>query len=59
MIRASSLAPEAVDTGDELPADVVPHVPVVGSGDDRDGLLDLLRARGLRFRDGARWQPAR
>ncbi|TDB99073.1 hypothetical protein E1091_07235 [Micromonospora fluostatini] len=27
-------------------------------GDGRERILDVLRAVGMRFRDGARWRPA-
>ncbi|SCL39663.1 hypothetical protein GA0074692_5439 [Micromonospora pallida] len=57
MVRASILPPVGVGS-DDLPGDAVPHTPATTSGDGRERLLDVLRARGLRFRAGARWQPA-
>nr|ACN38335.1 hypothetical protein [Micromonospora inyonensis] len=58
VVRASSFPPVGVDASVDLPGDAVPHTPATRSGDGRERLLDVLRARGLRFRDGARWQSA-
>ncbi|MDO3703563.1 hypothetical protein Q3W71_17990 [Micromonospora sp. C28SCA-DRY-2] len=57
MVRASSYAPEVVDPVDGLPLDAVPTFPT-SSGDGRERIIDVLRAGGLRFRDGARWRSA-
>ncbi|MGC4857207.1 hypothetical protein ACLQ24_28530 [Micromonospora sp. DT4] len=58
MVRTGSCVPEAVDVVDGLPHGVVPAFPT-NSGDGREQLLDVLRAGGLRYRAGARWQTAR
>ncbi|WP_416902002.1 hypothetical protein [Micromonospora echinospora] len=58
MVRTSNL-PAGVELSDDLPAGAASYPAATISGDGRDRLLDVLRARGLRFRDGARWQPAR
>ncbi|MFI6231665.1 hypothetical protein ACIBCR_30645 [Micromonospora echinospora] len=59
MVRTSNLPAAGVELSDDLPAGAAPYPAATSSGDGRDRLLDVLRARGLRFRDGARWQPAR
>ncbi|MGW4498105.1 hypothetical protein ACWENR_05730 [Micromonospora sp. NPDC004336] len=57
MVRPTSYAPEAVDLVDGLPIGVVTTFPT-SSGDGREQMIDLLRAGGLRFRDGGRWRSA-
>ncbi|MER7894327.1 hypothetical protein ABTX15_31430 [Micromonospora sp. NPDC094482] len=57
MVRPSSYAPGAVEVVDGLPLGVVLTVPT-SSGDGREQIIDVLRAGGLRFRDGARWRTA-
>ncbi|SCL61590.1 hypothetical protein GA0070606_3467 [Micromonospora citrea] len=52
-----SYAPEVVDPVDGLPIGVVTTFPT-SSGDGREQMIDLLRAGGLRFRDGGRWRSA-
>ncbi|MEH1101966.1 hypothetical protein [Micromonospora sp. CPCC 205561] len=52
-----SHAPGVVDPLDGL----VPRAAAVsrgGCGDGRERMIDVLRAGGLRFRDGARWRSA-
>ncbi|MFC3503321.1 hypothetical protein ACFOOK_20420 [Micromonospora krabiensis] len=56
MARPSCCPPETVESIDGLPCAALPAR--VGSGDGRERILDVLRAGGLRFRDGARWRPA-
>ncbi|MFG1780572.1 hypothetical protein ACGFIG_29595 [Micromonospora sp. NPDC049048] len=58
MVRPISYAPEAVDRIDGLPLGVVTISPT-RSGDGRERMIDVLRAGGLRFRDGARWRSTR
>ncbi|MEU4772750.1 hypothetical protein [Micromonospora sp. NPDC023644] len=58
MVRPISYAPEVVDPVDGLPLGVVTTSPI-RSGDGRERMIDVLRAGGLRFRDGARWRSAR
>ncbi|MCL7456297.1 hypothetical protein AB0J85_28510 [Micromonospora echinofusca] len=58
MVRPISYAPEAVDPVDGLPLGVVTTSPT-RSDDGRERMIDVLRAGGLRFRDGARWRSAR
>ncbi|GAA2707509.1 hypothetical protein ACFY2R_20245 [Micromonospora olivasterospora] len=57
MVRLYICAPEAVDPVDGRSASAVPATPT-RSGDGRERILDVLRAGGLRFRDGGRWRPA-
>ncbi|MEU7996392.1 hypothetical protein AB0B83_13805 [Micromonospora sp. NPDC049060] len=57
MVRPISYAPEAVDLVDGLPLGVVTTSPT-RSDDGRERMIDVLRAGGLRFRDGARWRSA-
>ncbi|MER7333506.1 MULTISPECIES: hypothetical protein [unclassified Micromonospora] len=57
MVRPISYAPEVVDPVDGLPLGVVTTLPT-SSGDGREQMIDLLRAGGLRFRDGGRWRSA-
>lgn len=56
MPRPSVRTPEVVTRTDDLPLGV-PTGPVE-RGDGREQTLDVLRAGGLRFRDGARWRTA-
>ncbi|MDT0527376.1 hypothetical protein RM555_00030 [Micromonospora sp. DSM 115977] len=57
MVRPISYAPEVVDLVDGLPLGVVTTSPT-RSDDGRERMIDVLRAGGLRFRDGARWRSA-
>ncbi|MEU9509398.1 hypothetical protein AB0D32_24320 [Micromonospora sp. NPDC048170] len=57
MVRSISYAPEVVDPLDGLPLGVVTTFPTC-SDDGRERIIDVLRAVGLRFRDGARWRSA-
>ncbi|MEU2666715.1 hypothetical protein ACLQ20_31005 [Micromonospora sp. DT46] len=57
MVRPISYAPEVVDLVDGLPLGVVTISPT-RSDDGRERMIDVLRAGGLRFRDGARWRSA-
>ena len=57
MVRSISYAPEVVDPVDGLPLGVVTTFPT-RSGDGRERMIGVLRADGLRFRDGARWRSA-
>ncbi|MFV2116811.1 hypothetical protein ACFHW0_31440 [Micromonospora sp. LOL_025] len=57
MVRPMSYAPEVVDPVDGLPLGVVTLSPT-RSDDGRERTIDVLRAGGLRFRDGARWRSA-
>ncbi|MFY1597009.1 hypothetical protein [Micromonospora sp. WMMD737] len=57
MVRPISYAPEVVDLVDGLPLGVVTTSPT-RSDDGRERMIDVLRAGGLRFRDGARWRTA-
>ncbi|WBB65919.1 hypothetical protein [Micromonospora sp. WMMD812] len=54
----SSYPPEAVERIDGLPLCVATLTAPTRSGDGRERIIDVLRAGGLRFRDGARWRPA-
>ncbi|MGK5737904.1 hypothetical protein [Micromonospora sp. URMC 103] len=56
MARPCVCAPEVVTHTGDLPLGV-PAGPGAG-GDGREQIIDVLRAGGLRFRDGARWRPA-
>ncbi|MFC0506221.1 hypothetical protein [Micromonospora costi] len=56
MARPSTCTPETVVAMDGLPLGV-PFGPA-DRGDGREQIIDVLRAGGLRFRDGARWRSA-
>jgi hypothetical protein len=58
MVRLCGRAPETVDRVDGLPEGAASATVVTSAGDDREHVLDVLRAGGLRFRDGGRWRPA-
>ncbi|WP_410819388.1 hypothetical protein [Micromonospora sp. 050-3] len=58
MVRTGNCAAEAVDLVDGQSLGAVPEIPT-SSGDGREQLLNVLRAGGLRFRAGARWQATR
>ncbi|MFG1953666.1 hypothetical protein [Micromonospora sp. NPDC048830] len=57
MVRLCTCAPEAVDPVDGTSVGAAPAMST-GSGYGRERTLDVLRAGGLRFRDGGRWRPA-
>ncbi|MEU6202724.1 MULTISPECIES: hypothetical protein [Micromonospora] len=56
MARPSIPTPEVVTSSDDLPLGV--STGPAHRGDGREQILDVLRAGGLRFRDGARWRTA-
>ncbi|MEV4199597.1 hypothetical protein [Micromonospora globbae] len=56
MARPSICAPEVVTAMDGLPLGVPTGPARRGLG--REQIIDVLRAGGLRFRDGARWRLA-